>query len=139
MKIIYWTSTGNTEAMAGLIKQGINEGGKEVEVINISENSNPDIKDEDILILGCPAMGDEELDSGEFEPFIEDNKENFKNKKVALFGSYGWGDGQWIRTWEENMISYGAVIAADSLAVNYAPEGDAEEECIEFGKKIAAL
>lgn len=139
MKIIFWTSTGNTESMAELISRGIEQGGKQSELINISDNSSPEIKDEKLVVLGCPAMGDEELDTSEFEPFLDENKELFNGRKVALFGSYGWGDGQWIRTWEDKMREYGAVIAIDSLIVNNAPEGDTADECIEFGKKLAAI
>ena len=138
MKIIYWSGTGNTERMAELIKDGIVQAGKSVEVINVSDvNVNEVLKDE-LLILGCPAMGDEVLEESEFDPFIEEISSKVSGKKVALFGSYGWGDGEWIRDFEERMIGYGCSIIDSPLIVQYAPDEN-EEECIDFGKRIASL
>ncbi|MDS0526611.1 flavodoxin [Clostridium sp. SHJSY1] len=139
MKIVYWSGTGNTQKMANLIAEGIIEKGKAAELINVSD-ANPDIfKDEDIVILGCPAMGDEILEEDEFEPFIEEISSKVSGKKVALFGSYGWGDGTWLRNFEERMISYGCQSTLDLLMVENEPEGSSEEECREFGRKIASL
>ncbi|AOR22814.1 flavodoxin [Clostridium taeniosporum] len=139
MKIIYWSGTGNTESMANLIAKGIEESGAKTELINISSANVDSLKDENIVVLGCPSMGDEELEGGEFLPFIESVQEDLKNKKVALFGSYGWGDGQWMRSWEEEMTSSGINVALEPLTVNYAPEGEAEEQCIQYGREIAKL
>lgn len=134
MKIVYWSGTGNTEAMAELIGKGIKEGGKDVQVLRVDEVNIDDLLKEDVLILGCPAMGDEVLEEGEFEPFIEAISCKVSGKKVNLFGSYGWGDGQWMRDWEERMTGYGCVITEKPLI--FQNEVD-EEECIKFGKKIA--
>lgn len=139
MKIVYWTSTGNTGAMAELIKQGVVENGKDAELINICENPNVDLNGEKLVALGCPAMGDEQLDEAEFEPFLEANKDNFNNMKVALFGSYGWGSGEWMESFEEKMSSYGAVVVLDNLTVNYTPEGESAQQCIDFGKQLSQL
>ena len=136
MKIVYWTGTGNTEALAQAIAKGIKESGKEAEIINVSDVNIDELLKEDTLILGCPAMGDEILEEGEFEPFIEEISSKVNGKKAALFGSYGWGDGQWMRDFEERMTGYGCVIKIDPL-INQN-EAD-EEQCIEFGKKIAQL
>lgn len=136
MKIVYWTGTGNTEAMAHGIAKGIKEAGKEAELINVSDVNIEELLKEDILILGCPAMGDEVLEECEFEPFIEAISSRVNGKKAALFGSYGWGDGQWMRDFEERMIGYGCTIKLDCL-INQN-EAD-EEQCIEFGKQIALL
>lgn len=139
MKIIYWSGTGNTEKMANLIGEGITEKGKLVEIISVN-NANSDIfNEEEIIILGCPAMGDEVLEEGEFEPFIEGISSKVAGKKVALFGSYGWGDGTWLRDFEERMISYGCQSTLDLLMVENEPEGSDEEKCKEFGRKIASL
>ncbi|MGL4106603.1 flavodoxin [Clostridium sp. LP20] len=139
MKIVYWSGTGNTEKMANLIASGIESEGKSSEVITVNEASDKIFNETDVVILGCPAMGDEVLEEGEFEPFIEEIKNKVSGKKIALFGSYGWGDGEWMRTWEERMISYGADILLEPLIVQYEPEGSTEEECIAFGKKLGKV
>ncbi|MEE0931629.1 flavodoxin [Clostridium sp. D43t1_170807_H7] len=136
MKIVYYSASGNTEKMANLIAEGIANGGKTAEVINVS-NANADIFDnEEIVILGCPAMGDEVLEENEFEPFVEEISSKISGKKVALFGSYGWGDGQWIRDWQERMESLGCTLIADGLIIQNEPE-DNSPECIELGMTIA--
>ncbi|CAM2076403.1 flavodoxin [Clostridium saudiense] len=136
MKIVYYSASGNTEKMANLIAEGIANGGKNAEVINVS-NANADIFDnEEIVILGCPAMGDEVLEENEFEPFIEEISSKISGKKVALFGSYGWGDGQWMRDWQERMESLGCTLIDDGLIIQYEPE-DNSSECIELGMTIA--
>lgn len=134
--IIYWSSTGNTEKMAQLIGKGLTEIAVDVAIKQVSESSCQDIEDSDIVLLGCSAMGVEEIDTSEMEPFIKTNGEAFVNKKVALFGSYGWGDGEWMQDWETMMSDLGASIEVDSLTVNEMPVGDSELNCIEFGKDI---
>ena len=136
MKIVYYSASGNTEKLANLIAEGIANGGKTAEVINVS-NANADIFDnEEIVILGCPAMGDEVLEENEFEPFVEEISSKILGKKVALFGSYGWGDGQWMRDWQERMESLGCTLIADGLIIQNEPE-DNSPECIELGMTIA--
>lgn len=136
MKIIYYSNSGNTEKMANLIAEGIINTGKTAEVINVS-NANVNIfDDEDVVILGCPAMGDEVLEESEFEPFMEEISTRIQGKKVALFGSYGWGDGQWMRDWQDRVESLGCTLIDDGLIINYEPE-DNSPECINFGKEIA--
>ena len=136
MKIVYYSASGNTEKMANLIAEGIANGGKTAEVINVS-NANADIFDnEEIVILGCPAMGDEVLEENEFEPFVEEISSKISGKKVDLFGSYGWGDGQWMRDWQERMESLGCTLIADGLIIQNEPE-DNSPECIELGMTIA--
>lgn len=136
MKIVYYSASGNTEKMANLIAEGIVNGGKSAEVINVS-NANANIFDnEEIVILGCPAMGDEVLEENEFEPFVEEISSKVSGKKVALFGSYGWGDGQWMKDWQERMESLGCTLIDDGLIIQYEPE-DNSSECIELGMTIA--
>ncbi|MGN2337362.1 flavodoxin [Clostridium cagae] len=139
MKIIYWSGTGNTEAMASLIAKGIEDSEVKTELINISNANVDSLKDENIVVLGCPSMGDEELEGGEFLPLLENVQDDLKNKKVILFGSYGWGDGQWMRSWEEEMTASGVNVALEPLIVNYTPEGESEEQCIQYGREIAKL
>ena len=136
MKIVYYSASGNTEKMANLIAEGISEEGKSVELVNVSNANSNIFDDEDIVILGCPAMGDEVLEENEFEPFLEEISSKISGKKVALFGSYGWGDGQWMRDWQERMESLGCTLIADGLIIQNESE-DNSPECIELGMTIA--
>ncbi len=138
MKIIYWSGTGNTEKMAELISKGIEKAGKTAELISVDSVKINDILSEDVLILGCSAMGDEVLEESTFDPFIEEISDKISGKKVALFGSYGWGDGQWMRDWEERMIGYGCIVPEDFLIIQNEPEDD-DQDCIEFGQRVALL
>lgn len=137
MKIIFYSGTGNTEKMAELIGQGIESTGKKAELIKIESASVNDIKDEEVIVFGCPAYGDENLEESYVEPFMDEIDGLITGKKVALFGSYGWGDGEWMRNWEERIKSMGAELVKEGLTVNEAP--DDEDECINFGKEIAAI
>lgn len=138
MKIVFWSGTGNTEKMATLIAKGMVENGKVAEIINVSSADLSIFDDEEIIILGCSAMGDEVLEESEFDPFIDAISSKISGKKVALFGSYGWGDGRWMREWGERMIAYGCELIEDGLIINYDPEDNCKE-CINFGKRIAEL
>ena len=137
MKIIFYSGTGNTEKMAELIGQGIESTGKKAELIKIESASVNDIKDEEVIVFGCPAYGDENLEESYVEPFMDEIDGLITGKKVALFGSFGWGDGEWMRNWEERIKSMGAELVKEGLTVNEAP--DDEDECINFGKEIAAI
>ncbi|WP_109708240.1 flavodoxin [Faecalicatena contorta] len=136
INLIYWSGTGNTEAMANLIKEGAESAGATVNLKNVSDASIDDVNC-DVLVLGCPSMGDEVLEESEFEPFMISIEGSLSGKKLALFGSYGWGDGQWMRDWDERMKNAGAVLAVESLIVNDAPSGESEQECKDFGREIA--
>lgn len=133
INIIYWSGTGNTESMANFIKEGAEGAGATVTVKNVSEATASDIEC-DVLCLGCPSMGAEVLEESEFEPFVASIEDSVSGKKLALFGSYDWGDGEWMRDWTERMKGKGAVLVAESLIVNEAPEGD---ECKAFGAEVA--
>lgn len=139
MKIIYWSGTGNTEAMANLILEGIKDSGKEGELVNISSTEVRSFANEDLLVLGCPSMGDEELEEGEFLPFLESIEGDLNGKNVALFGSYGWGSGEWMEKFEDRVREVGATLPLDSLIVNYTPEGEEAERCKDYGKQITKL
>jgi flavodoxin I len=133
INIIYWSGTGNTEEMAKYIKAGAESAGASVTLKNVSEASMADIEC-DVLALGCPAMGDEVLEETEFEPFIASIEGSISGKKLALFGSYGWGDGEWMRHFDERMKNAGATLVCESLIVVEAPDGAA---CEAFGVEIA--
>ncbi len=137
MKIIYFSQTENTEKMAGLILEGIESEGKEAELVEVSGVSLEDAKNEEILIWGCSAYGAEELDETEMEPFVKSLEENIQGKKVALFGSWGWGNGEWMKKLEKRMESYGALLISEGLTVQESPEGEDEGKCISFGRLIA--
>ena len=132
INIIYWSGTGNTEAMAGFIREGAESAGASVTVKAVSGAGKADL-DCDVLCLGCPSMGAEVLEESEFEPFMQSIENNISGKKIALFGSYGWGDGEWMRDWTERVRKAGALPVTESLVVNEAPEGG---ECVEFGREI---
>ncbi|MFV0465766.1 MAG: flavodoxin domain-containing protein [Lachnospiraceae bacterium] len=132
--IIYWSGTGNTELMADLIQQGSGADKKPV-----GECTASDLTEYDLIILGSPATGVEEIDTTEMEPFINENSQYFKNKSIALFGSYSWGEGDWIKTWEDRMLDLGGNILVESLVVNEVPEGESIDDCMEFGKKLRQL
>ncbi|MBX9136478.1 MULTISPECIES: flavodoxin [unclassified Clostridium] len=136
MRIIYWSQTGNTEKIAELIKKGIELEGKSAKLVKVSDITVEYIKNEEIIIIGCPACGVETLDETEMEPFINSLQGEIDGKKVALFGSYGWGTGEWMEAWQERMQSYGGVLISDGLIVN-EEEIDNNSEIIEFGKLIA--
>lgn len=137
MKVIYWSQTGNTEKMANLIAQGIKEAWKEAEVVSLSDITVDDLKNEEVIIFGNPAYGAEQLEESEVEPFVQSLEGNINGKKVALFGSWGWGEGEWMKELEETIQSYGATLIAEGLTVKELPEGEDETRCIEFGKLIA--
>ena len=135
MKIIYFSQTGNTEKMAKLILEGIQSEGKAAELVEVSNATLEDVNNEEILILGCSAYGSEELEESEMEPFVKSLEGNIQGKKVALFGSWGWGNGEWMTEWEKRMESHGAVLVNEGLTVQETPEG--ENRCVSFGKLIA--
>ena len=135
--IIYWSGTGNTKAMAELIQNGAQSAGAEVTVTEVSAVDISTALDADVIALGCPAMGPEVLEESVFEPFIAAIEDSINGKKLALFGSYGWGDGEWMRDWTARMENAGAILVAESLIVNEAPQGDSADQCTEFGMAIA--
>ena len=134
--VVYWSGTGNTEAMANAIAEGIKGKGAEVTVFTASEFSADKVAEFDVLAFGCPAMGAEVLEEDEFEPMFTEVEGSLKDKKVALFGSYGWGDGEWMRNWEERCINGGITLAADSLMINETPDEDGLIKCNAFGAAL---
>ena len=138
--VAYWSQTGNTAAMAAAIGEGITEAGKEAVVTDISSVSMDDLQAASAFALGCPAMGDEVLEESEMEPFVESVEGFVSGKTVALFGSYDWGDGQWMRDWSERMTGAGAtVVGGEGLICNLEPDDEGIAACEELGKKLAAV
>lgn len=136
VSIIYWSQTGNTERMAELIAEGAREKGAEVSLKSVDSASMGDVVNADIVVLGCPAMGDEVLEESEFEPFMEEIESKLSGKKLALFGSYSWGDGQWMRDWVERMNVAGAILLNDGLIVNEEPDDEGEAASRALGATI---
>lgn len=130
--IVYWSGTGNTEAMAQAVYEGAKEAGGDVKLCNVAQVG--DISEYDVLLLGCPAMGAEELESEEFEPFFSSIEGNINGKKIGLFGSYDWGDGEWMRTWQERVQNAGGIMLAEGIIANNEPDDEAIDACKSLGR-----
>ncbi len=135
--VVFWSGTGNTEAMADAVAEGAKGAGAEVSVFNVTDFSANKVDEFDAIAFGCPAMGDETLEDSEFEPVFNECEPKLNGKKIALFGSYGWGDGEWVRTWEETCNSAGAVLTAESVICNDAPDDEATANCNALGAALA--
>ena len=140
LAVIYWSGTGNTEAMAMAVGEGAKAAGAEVSVLTVSEISAAQAAQYDVLALGCPAMGAVVLEEGEFEPFFTELEGSLSGRKTALFGSYGWGDGQWMRDWCDRARAAGAVLCgAEGLMLNEAPDDAGLDACRALGASLATL
>ena len=135
--VVYWSGTGNTEAMAKAVEEGIKGAGAEASVIAPSVFDASKVSEFDAIAFGCPAMGNEVLEESEFDPMFTGIESALKDKKIALFGSYGWGDGTWMRDWEERCKTAGAVLAVESVMANDAPDSEAVEKCKDLGAALA--
>ncbi|USP69890.1 flavodoxin [Ruminococcus sp. FMB-CY1] len=135
--VVFWSGTGNTEAMADAVAEGAKGAGAEVSVFNVTDFSADKVDGFDAIAFGCPAMGAETLEDSEFEPVFNECEPKLNGKKIALFGSYGWGDGEWMRTWEETCNSAGAVLTAESVICNDAPDDEATANCNALGAALA--
>lgn len=132
--VVYWSGTGNTESMANYVVEGAKEAGAEVTLFHAADFSKDLVDDFDAIAFGCPSMGAEQLEDSEFEPMFSSVESKLGGKRIVLFGSYGWGDGEWMRTWEETCIDDGAVLACDSVICNDSPDEEAKNACIQLGK-----
>ena len=138
--VVYWSGTGNTEAMANAVAEGAKEKGAEVTLFTASEFSSAKVAEFDGIAFGCPAMGAENLEESEFEPMFTDCEAALSGKKIALFGSYGWGDGQWMRGWEERVAGAGAaVVGGQGVIAQETPDEDALSKCRELGRSLAGF
>ena len=134
--VVYWTGTGNTEEMANAVAQGADAAGAEAKAVLVSDFSADEVADYDAFAFGCPARGAEELESDEFEPVWEACKGVLGQKPVALFGSYGWGGGEWMDSWKEDAEAAGLKVV-DVLIANEAPDEEAIEACGALGRQLA--
>lgn len=136
INIIYWSGTGNTELMAQSIYEGSSKN-ENVRLISVDKANVDDVKEADILFLGCPSMGNEVLEETEMEPFMESISNDIKGKKIVLFGSYGWGDGEWMQDWEERIRKCGGELIEDSIISNEAPSSEEIEYLSSLGEKYS--
>lgn len=138
--VAYWSQGGNTEAMAQEIGKGITDAGKEAVVDEIANVSLDDLKEASVFAMGCPAMGDEVLEEDEMEPFVVEVEKFANGKNIALFGSYGWGDGEWMKDWEERMKKAGAnLVHGEGVICVEEPDSTALEELHKLGEELAAI
>ncbi|MCI6435731.1 MAG: flavodoxin [Clostridiales bacterium] len=135
--IVYWSGTGNTEVMANAVAEGAKNAGAEISMFTATEFSADRVTDFDAIAFGCPAMDSEVLEEDEFEPMFRECESKLSGKKIALFGSYGWGDGEWMRTWEETCRGDGAELVCESVICQETPDTEAEENCRSLGAALA--
>ncbi|WP_320936862.1 flavodoxin [Enterocloster lavalensis] len=138
--VVYWSQTGNTEVMAEAVGQGIRESGREAETLTVSQITADTLKEAQAFALGCPAMGDEVLEESEMEPFMEQLDPMISGKQIGLFGSYGWGDGQWMREWQDRVMADGAVVAGgEGVIAQEMPDEDVLAACRNLGRILATV
>lgn len=135
--VIYWSGTGNTESMAEAVAEGLRAAGAETELLTPEQVHTDGLAALDAVALGCPAMGSEVLEESEFQPMFDSCKALLAGKPTALFGSYGWGDGEWMRTWEEDCKNSGLNLVCQSVTCCEAPDDDALEACRKLGGELA--
>ena len=137
VSVVYWSGTGNTEAMANAVAEGITEAGGEAKLIPVSEANVDELATESAFALGCPSMGVEVLEEEEMEPFVEALESKVGGKNILLFGSYGWGDGEWMRNWVEQMTNAGAfMVEEEGIIANEAPDDEVVEACKAGGRAL---
>ena len=135
--IVYWSGTGNTEAMANAVAKGVKSAGGTADILTAVTFDQSQIDAYDAIAFGCPSMGAEELEESEFAPMFEQCESKLNSKKIALFGSYGWGDGEWMRHWTERCMADGAVLISDAVICNDAPDEEATASCEALGAALA--
>lgn len=134
--VVYWSGTGNTEEMANAVLDGAKAAGADAALFT-PEGFGPDKMGEfDAVAFGCPAMGAEELEESEFEPMFAECESKLSGKKIVLFGSYGWGAGEWLEKWENRCKEQGTVFASESVICNGAPDGETLERCKRLGAAL---
>ncbi|NLV86230.1 MAG: flavodoxin [Clostridiales bacterium] len=136
--IVYWSATGNTEAMAKAVEEGAREEGAQTEIFTSDEFTADMVEDFERIAFGCPSMGVEVLEEEEFEPMFTSVETVLGGKEIAIFGSYGWGDGQWMREWHERCLEGGInVVNDEGLIINETPDAEGLEQCKELGRQLA--
>ncbi len=134
--VVYWSGTGNTQMMAEAVLEGMKQGGADAMLLTSAEAGSLDLSAFDAIAFGCPAMGAEVLEESEFEPMFAACKDKLAGKNVALFGSYGWGDGEWMREWEKDCEASGVRLACESVICCEAPDTAAQDACKALGEEL---
>ena len=134
--VVYWSGTGNTEQMANAVAEGAKEAGAEVSTLTADQFSAAKVAEFDAIAFGCPAMGSEELEYDEFQPMWDEVKEVLGDKKVVLFGSYSWAEGEWMDNWKADADEAG-VNVVDSAICYDAPDDEGEAACKALGAELA--
>ena len=134
--VVYWSGTGNTEQMASAVLEGAKEKGADAALFQASEFDASMMDSYDAVAFGCPAMGAEVLEEDEFQPLFDSCETKLSGKKIALFGSYGWGDGEWMRDWEETCKRAGAELVCESVICNDAPDEEGLSACRDLGAAL---
>lgn len=138
ISVVYWSGTGNTRAMAEAVAEGIQAAGAQAEMLSVDQADADALASENVFALGCPSMGAEELEESEMEPFVQVLEGKVSGKKLLLFGSYGWGDGEWMRAWTQRMKDAGAILTEEEgVIANETPGEEELEKCRKAGKKLA--
>ncbi len=137
--IAYWSGTGHTHAMADAIAKGLRDAGADVDEFSVSDITAAAVAAYDNILLGCPSMSSELLEEWEFEPFFLELRPLLSGKKVGLFGSFGWGDGEWMRNWQDHILFAGATLFEDGLVLNEAPDAAGIKICEAFGQRFAKI
>ena len=135
--VVYWSGTGNTALMAQAVAEGAKAKGAECDLLTSAEFTVDMVDNYDAIAFGCPAMGAEVLEESEFEPMFAECEPALNGKKIAIFGSYGWGDGEWMRNWEDSCKEAGANLLCESVICQEEPDDDAVENCKALGKALA--
>ncbi len=135
--IAYWSGTGNTRSMADSIAKGLRDAGASVDEFSITQISPNAVAEYDHILLGCPSMTGEFLEEDQFEPFFEELRKRLSGKQVGLFGSYGWGEGEWMLNWEDQVIFSGGKLFEEGLKLNEAPDAKGKKVCEAFGRRFA--
>ena len=135
--VVYWSGTGNTEAMAASVAEGVQDAGAEAVMMTASEFDVTMMDTFDAVAFGCPSMGAEELEESEFAPMFSACEAKLSGKRIALFGSYGWGDGEWMRGWEKDCDDSGIRLVCESVTCCEAPDDAALDACRALGKELA--
>ena len=134
--VVYWSGTGNTETMANAVAEGAKGAGAEADVLVASDFNSGKVAEYDGIAFGCPAMGAEVLEEEEFEPMFASCESKLSGKRIALFGSYGWGDGEWMRDWETRCKEAGAVLICESVICNEMPDDEGIQSCKALGENL---
>ena len=135
--VVYWSSTGNTEQMAYAVAEGAKDAGAKVTMFTSADFAANQVSQFDAIAFGCPAMGAEVLEETEFEPLFTDCIKFLSDRPIALFGSYGWGDGEWMRSWERTCKDAGLNLVHNSVICCEAPDDDARVACRSMGASLS--